>query len=579
MTPPIAERVRAELVKSQYDRMPVSALGGALGACGFLVAAHSLIPSWQWMLWGALMVGQTLVRMALWLAYRRTHSASDRVEPWAWYTTLGSAAGGVIWGTGAWLVIPPNDVAYQLVFVLLTSTLGSLSIIASASLLRAFYAFTLPACIPVGIWMVLHELPMLQVLGWVGLASLPLLSAYAHQLHHAMVQSLRLQFENTDLLREVMVRKEQAEAENRKKSMFLATASHDLRQPLHAMALQAHVLEGTALSVEQKPMVGSLRASIDSLVGLFNALLDMSRLDAGLVQVREAPLSLRALFHRIEREHRASAEAKDLRLRLNTGDWAVHSDPDLMALLLGNLVSNAIRYTDRGGVLLSARRRGERVLIEVWDTGQGISPAHQREVFKPFYQVGEVQPNRLHGIGLGLAIVHRLAHRLGLAVDLRSEPGRGSHFSVSLPGTTLQAPKLGRSKDKALEPASFNGAHVMVVDGEADIRAVMETLLTAWGCSVSTAATPEEATSKASEMARAPQLLICNHWLSPQVTGLQLIERLRDEFNADLPALVVTGDTSADVVRAVQQAECELLYKPVDPRALRRSIHALLNRP
>ncbi|WP_137917698.1 hybrid sensor histidine kinase/response regulator [Hydrogenophaga sp. 2FB] len=559
--------------------MPVSALGGALGACGFLVVAHALIPTGQWMLWGALMVGQALARLGLWLAYRRTHrSASHEVGDWAWYAALGSAAGGVIWGTGAWLVIPPNDVEYQLVFVLLTSTLGSISIVASASLLRAFYAFTLPACIPVGIWMVLHEAPMMRGLGWVGLASLPLLSAYAHQLHRSMARSLRLHVENTDLLREVMVRKEQAEAENRKKSLFLAAASHDLRQPLHAMALQAHVLEGTPLSTEQKPMVGSLRASIDALAGLFNALLDMSRLDAGLVEVREAPLSLRALFLQIEREHRASAEAKKLKLRLNTGDWAVHSDHQLLVLLLGNLVSNAIRYTDHGGVLVSARRRGERVLIEVWDTGQGMSPAHQREVFKPFYQVGEVQPHRSHGLGLGLAIVHRLAHRLGLQVALRSEPGRGSHFSVSLPTTTVQPPKPGLGVNaRPLEPARFNGAHVMVVDGEADIRAVMETLLTDWGCSVSTAATPEQALSKAAEMARAPQLLISNHRLSPQVTGLQLIERLRDEFNADLPALVVTGDTSADVVRAVQQAECDLLYKPVDPGALRRSIHGLLD--
>ena len=523
------------------------------------------------------MVAQALARVALGLAYRRTPAAARDAERWAWRAIWGSAVAGTVWGAGAWWVMPPQDIELQLVFLLLTSTLGSVSAIASASLLRAFYAFTLPACLPVCLWMLLHETSLMRSLGWIGLASLPLVSAYAHQLHRTLVRTLRLQFDNIDLLREVMVRKEEAEAENRRKSMFLAAASHDLRQPLHAMALQAHVLEGTALSAEQRPMVGSLRASIDSLAGLFNALLDMSRLDAGLVEVREAPLSLRALFQRLEREHRASAEAKQLRLRLVTGDWAVHTDAQLLALLLGNLVSNAIRYTDRGGVLVSARRRGERVLIEVWDTGQGISAAHQREVFKPYYRVNAAVPCPPQSLGLGLAIVQRLAGRLGLAVALRSEVGKGSHFSVSLPAASLQANTPGCARGPSMAPAGFDGARVLVVDGEADIRAVMDTVLTAWGCKVTTAATAQEAEHKASEWLQAPQLLICNHWLSPELTGLQLIERLRDEFNADVPALVITGDTSADVLRAVQAAGCELLYKPVDPRALKSRLGALLN--
>lgn len=571
-------RVRAELVKAQYVRMPAAFLGSLLGAGGYLVAAHDLIAAWQWMLWGGLMLGQVLARWWLWLAHRRARPAAHDTARWASRAILASGASGCIWALGAWLVLPAEHVDYQLFYLFLITGTVSLSAVACASFRRAFYAYTLPASLSMNVWMLQADDAMMRGIGWIGLACLPLISSYAHHLNRSMVSSLRLHFENVDLLREVTLRKEQAEEASREKSMFLASASHDLRQPLHALTLQSHLLERTDLAPLQTSLLAGMNASIRSMTERFNALLDMSRLDAGVMEVREAPVELHGLFQQLGREHLREARAKQLTLRLRAGALGVRTDPHLLASLLGNLLSNAIRYTDRGGVLVSARPHRNRVLIQVWDTGHGIAADQQRQVFKPFYQVGNAERDRSKGLGLGLAIVQRLGGLLGLPLALRSAPGKGSCFSLWLPAAQVESAQSGHVAHAlaGVQPQLI-GAMVLVVDNEACIRAAMEILLASWGCRVVTAATPDEAFSKALAMPRSPMLLVCDYRLAPDVTGLQLIDRLRDEFNSRIPALVVTGDAGTDVLQAVHRNGCVLLHKPVDPCLLQQRIRALLS--
>lgn len=573
-------RVRAEQIRAQYASMPASFLGSVFSSTTYLLAAHTVIPTWQWMLWAGLMLAQALGRGLLWRAYRRAAPGVDDTDRWARWAIAGSAASGCIWGLGTWLVFPAGHIEYQLFFMFLIASMGSLSAIASASYLPAFYAYTFPTIVPIAVALVFQDALMLRILGLISLGYLPVISTFAHNLGRSVIESFRLRFENLDLLREVTLRKEQVEEASREKSMFLAAASHDLRQPLHALALQTHLLQSAVLPPPQQRVVADMRNSIQAMTGLFDALLDMSRLDAGVIPVRPAPLTLADVFARLETEFGQAARERGLRLRWRGADATVHTDGHLLASLLGNLVSNAIRYTERGGVLVAARRRKGQVRIEVWDSGVGISGDQQRAVFKPFFQIGNVERDRSKGLGLGLAIVERLARLLATPLELASVPGRGTRFSVTLPSAVLPAP----SPAVTVVPASpgqgqLAGATVVLVDNEVEIRAAMDALLASWQCEVVTASGVEDALVRAAAMSRAPDLLVCDYRLGADANGLEVIERIRDEFNQPVPALVITGDTGADVLHAVEAARCAILHKPVDPQTLYRTLWELRQNP
>jgi len=312
------------------------------------------------------------------------------------------------------------------------------------------------------------------------------------------------------------------------------------------------------------------------MTGLFDALLDVSRLDAGVVPVRNQPVSMQSVFDQLAAEFGSAARAKNLALRLRPTRSVVYTDAHLLATLLRNLVSNAIRYTDHGGVLVCARRRGRVWRVQVWDTGIGIAPEHQRAVFKAFFQVGNAERDRSRGLGLGLAITERIADLLRLPLQLRSQPGHGTVFSVDLQVGTATRPVA--TPGPAGDPGRLEGACVLVLDNEAESRAAMAALLESWGCRVITAATAEEAVRRSTALTAPPQLLVCDFRLGGGATGPDVIERLREEFNLTIPALVITGDTGGEVLRLVQDSGCLMLHKPVQPARLRESLLQLLAR-
>lgn len=573
---PIESMVRAEQVRTQYASMPTSFLGSVFSATLYVVAAHGVLPTSQWLTWWGLMIAQALARATLWQAFRRRPPRVEAMDTWGRRATLGSAVSGCIWGMGAWLVFPEQHVEFQLFFMFLIASMGSLSAIASASFLPAFYAFTYPTVLPVGLLLVTHPDRLLQAMGVISLGYLPVISRFAHTLGNGIVESFRLRFENLDLLREVTHRKEQAEDANREKSMFLAAASHDLRQPMHALALQAHLLGQTALDERQRQMLGGMRGSIDAMTGLFDALLDISRLEAGVVQPRVSDFAASKLLDRIALEFGPQAQAKGLRLVVRGSDAVLRSDLSLLQALLDNLVSNAIRYTARGGVLVSVRPRGDQWLVQVWDTGVGIDATEQREVFKPFYQVGNPERDRTKGLGLGLAIVDRLSALLQAPVTLRSVPGRGSVFSLRVDQGAAEPVSVPAEFAQPGAPASLEGRTVVVVDNEAEIRAATALLFESWGSTVITAGSGAQAIARTAALTRAPDLLVCDYRLGDDTDGLEVIGRLREEFNSDIPAVLITGDTAANLLQTLQESATAVVHKPLDPERLRALAQRLL---
>jgi two-component system, sensor histidine kinase len=254
----------------------------------------------------------------------------------------------------------------------------------------------------------------------------------------------------------------------------------------------------------------------------------------------------------------------------------VRSDVSLLSRIIRNLLTNAISYTDRGGVVLGCRRSGDAVRIEVWDSGRGIPSDRHEEIFREFSQLENPERDRRKGLGLGLAIVHRLARLLGHSVELRSEVGKGSVFSITVPrGVAEDCVPIDAPPETT---TAFDLAHalVLVVDDEAAVQDGMAAVLRRWGCDVLTSGSGEEMLAKLAGVGKLPDLIVSDYRLRGAENGIQVVELLRGEFNAEIPALLVTGDTAPDRLRDAEASGLPILHKPVNPARLRTLIANLL---
>jgi signal transduction histidine kinase len=389
-------------------------------------------------------------------------------------------------------------------------------------------------------------------------------------------QLVGLRIQTEYLAENLRKQKEIAEAANLAKSTFLAAASHDLRQPVHALGLFAGALRRVPMPPEGQKLVEQIELSTNAMDGLFAALLDISRLDAGTVEVHRCAFAIEPLLERICRDHVAEARAKGLSLVRKHSHAIVESDPVLVERILRNIVSNAVRYTDRGRIVVGCRPNGAMVSVQVWDTGVGIPLDQQDRVFQEYYQLGNVERDRTKGLGLGLAIVRRLTDLLGCQLTLRSQPGRGSVFAIALP-LAKGAAETSESASPQSQGAFARGL-IVVIDDELAIRTAMSSLLGAWGHDVIAVSSGDEATRRLSTCRVRPDLIICDYRLRDGENGIAVIERLRADYNEQIPAMLITGDTAPDRLADAQSSGFLLLHKPVSNAKLRAAIIHLMAR-
>jgi signal transduction histidine kinase/CheY-like chemotaxis protein len=375
---------------------------------------------------------------------------------------------------------------------------------------------------------------------------------------------------------ELRARKDEAERANLAKSRFLAAASHDLRQPLHALGLFLSELNEQPLDARSRQLTGRLTASTEAMEGLLDSLLDISRLDAGVLTPKPAVFDMHAKLEHLLAGQASAAAARGLDLRLHCPPcWGV-SDPLLFERIVANLVGNAIRYTPHGRVLVACRRRGERLRVEVRDSGLGIAADDQQVIFQEFVQLGNVERARDKGLGLGLAIVRRLVNLLGHRLELRSALGRGSVFAIELPAAAPPDPVPGDREALAL--GHFDGLQVMLADDDALALSAMSSLLASWGCEVTAAHTADELLDALASRS-APDILITDLRLGGATDGLALIAAVRAQTGqAGLPAVLISGDTAPESLARIQAAGVPLLHKPVRPARMRALMHRLLTR-
>jgi signal transduction histidine kinase len=488
----------------------------------------------------------------------------DKAHRLTWALLVLNAVDGLLWGALAWVSLDTTTTTGVILVISVEAGIAGSSMSLLSPVLPVFVVFTVTQLVFASSKVFLLGDPMYNALGVAAVLYAATLLAQARNSAIAARAAINLRFENIELIEKAVAARQEAEQANLAKSKFLAAASHDLRQPMHALGLFLEVLARSGLSAAQNEVLTSTRAASEAAAGMLNTLLDYSRIEAGVIEPKVRPFHLQPLLNRIENDLAPQADAKGLIYRSRETHAAVHADPALVELILRNLVSNAIRYTMRGGVLVGCRRRGNHISVEVWDTGIGIAPAQQQEVFREFHQLGNPERDRNKGLGLGLAIAQGLARAMGQDLALTSTPLHGSVFRLTLPIT------LAAVADDGLEAAPLPeytlNARVLVIDDDNTVRAAMVQLLQDWGCVCMSAESLEEA----QVMARAccPDMVISDYRLRELRTGAEAIVALRAEFGANLPALLITGDTAPERLREARASGVPLLHKPVSPSLL-----------
>ncbi|WP_175185977.1 ATP-binding response regulator [Achromobacter animicus] len=578
-----AARIHQVQVDALRRMFPFALAGSLITACFSVFALLDVLPRQQILLWIAVTLVVGALRLGAMLAYDRRRADPAAARIWVRRMLVGNLCSGILWGLpfAYWTFIVPLE--YQLFFIVILFGLGTGAIYSNYMMLPVMYAFEIPAFAPMFIALAAQPSAIHLALVTSGLAYLVATLAFIHRMNRTHLDALRLGYENLALLEQVRQEKAAAERSDVEKSRFLAAASHDLRQPVHAVNLFLGLLTNERLSRHGRYLVDNIASAMAAMGQLFDALLNLSRLDAGVIETRVEAFALQPLLERLRAEYAPQAAEKGITVRVRACAVSVRSDPILLERILRNLISNAITHTAGGRVLIGCRRAGGRLRIEVWDNGPGIPKPEQERVFWEFHQLGNPERDRSKGLGLGLAIVRRTARLLGHELSLRSQEGRGTVFALTAPIAERAAseppvrdPEPGMPQVTA-SSGGLEGKLVLLVDDDPQNLAGLSMLFESWGCRVIAATSGNALLERVLPLAESPALIISDYRLRDHETGIHVIERLREEYNdPDLPALMVSGDTDPARLSEAAARGVPLLHKPVQVQALRERVAGLL---
>lgn len=601
-----------------------------------MVASQVLLePLFVWLMWGqspfhgrglalwlVVMYALHTLEMAAWWRYRNRLDTVEECRGCSLNFNFFAFAIALGWGsTALWLPMP--DLAHQVLLICVMLGLAAGAVTMNPVYPPSLYIFVLVIMLPLIIRVMLGNDQTHWVLAGMLLLFLVSVLRAGRELGQTFWLFLKQRNENLSLVEQLteqqmlaeQARKE-AEMASGEKSRFLAAASHDLRQPLQALALFSEALKDRAQEQEIQVLAGQIDKSVQALVNMFDELLDVSRLDAGVVEPHWQNFELQPLLDRLYADFALLAQEKGLRfdipvetaaLQCSAGQqrMVVYSDPFLLERMLRNLLSNAIRYTDAGEVRLRCSCADGGLKFEVTDTGCGIRAEDASHIFEEYYQADNQQRDRRKGLGLGLAIVYRLQKLLGYRMGLSSEPGKGSSFWFSVePGDEeqLSYPFAGSGSGQGLSGAlvalmeddpgmhqivsalaspfmngraarDLDGAVVVVLEDDPDIREIISVMMGQWGCRVLAGELPEQVTDHGAK----PDLLVCDYRLPQGMTATRAIGQMREFWGADIPAIVLTGDTAPEMLHEIYASGALLLHKPIAQARLRSFMRLALH--
>ncbi len=566
--------IHHEQIRALYQQSPFLFLG-ILGVMAIVVvffwerADHQLL-----LLWLAANLLLTFSRAVLVVLFRRVQPQGQVLVKWGLVFVVSATISGALWGMIAVLFMNPDDVMSVLLVVLVLTGMSSGSQLALSTFLPAFFGFGLPALLPLAAVLIYQPEGVFTLIGYLTIVFIAVNMGFSFIINRNVSESIRLRFENLHLLEGLRQQKNLAEKANADKSRFLAATSHDLRQPLHAMDLYLGALKNLLTSDEQTELLSKGQQSSAALSGLLTALMDISRLDSGDVVVDKKVFNVTALMQSICDEYKVPASQQNIKLQVQAPVFWVDSDPVMLGRILRNLVNNACTHSDAKNIFLKAEKIKDQVLVSVCDDGKGIPQAQQQHVFSEFYQLNNPERDRDKGLGLGLAIVKRMSSLLQHDLQLESVEGEGSCFKLCLPlaeGELSPATSISNSQEK-----DISGLFIILVDDEAEIRNAMRVLLLQWGCELLVA---DDLQSLQQELAKLkypkPDVLLCDYRLRENQTGLGVVDAMRKYFDAELPALIISGDTDKAIEQKVLNRGCVILHKPVQPKTLQEAIYTI----
>ena len=556
---------RLRLVARGLLRTPLGVVPGT-AFIAFIMAPHvGALRAWGWM---AVVVAIWSVRAAVGFWLLRRPPSLQKVGFWIRWLIVSATVSGLAAGSSGLLFYgaPTLEVAF-LTMILCAWCAAGLAV--SGAIPAAFYGLVACFVTPLLPLWVAGGHPHGQLVAALLVFFAFALASYAHDNAKLVARALQVGFDNEELAQRLRVReaeaqaaRERAEAANLSKSAFLAAASHDLRQPLHALSLLIYTLQEKTREPEAAELLKKIATSADSLDSLFKSLLDLSHLDAGSVRPEPRPVALGPLLARLDNDFRPLAQAKGLAFAGAASEAWVLSDPEMLERVLRNLLDNAVKYTQRGRIEIELTERGEELRLAVRDTGIGIDAAHLERIFEEYYQIRNPARDRRQGIGLGLAIVKRVCDLLGHGVTVESKQGQGTRFEVALPRSAPPAPAAAEARQPARSMEALHDLVVVVVEDDLEVQEAMRTLLTAWRCRPVICAGSEEALRQLDARALRPDAVLADYRLAGAESGLDVIARLCARYG-DLPAAIVTGEVNAADLRMPEDLAVVVMQKPL----------------
>jgi len=570
------------------QQLPTILFGQITSALVVTYLVYGRVPSFFAITWISLFVLVVALRTGLYIYHvRHPNTVENRARRLVWHT-VSSGAMALLWGVMAYTLIDRDNEVLSLVIVMVLLGLVASSVASTANVRQVFIVFSQLTMLPAVLKFLQLGGSHYTFLGLLILFFLFIVTQFEKGVHNSLTESIRLRFNNVKLIENLTQEKlraldsqrnaeialKDAESANKAKSQFLAAASHDLRQPLHALRLLSTTLESTELNNHQAPIVDNIASSVHSLEDLFNSLLDISKLDAGTQSVENNTVYLSDIYNNIQRNYAALAAERGIQFSVEDTNVIVCTDIILLERLIANLVSNAIRYTPKGTIEVATFVENERCIIEVRDTGLGISEEDHLRVFDEFVQLDNPERDRSKGIGLGLAIVKRTADLLDIPLSLQSNVGVGSTFRISVPlgiDSDLNVVDLPRD----VSDNDLDGMLVLVIDDEISARTALDGLLDSWGCVGLLASDGDEAERVIREIDTAPDAIIADLRLRDNETGVEVIQRVHNMLDAKCPALIMTGDIAPSRLREIQDASYPIFHKPCDPQKLRQFLSSV----
>lgn len=545
-----------------------------------VVLMWDVVPHRTLVIWMSIVFGTCALTSALYIYLKPLYERPETIPGQPIYFLL-PLVFGLIWGITGIIFFTPDSMTHTAYLVIFLFGMASGGVNALSSLWSSYAALAIPILLPFSTGLLLHGYTHTTFLGITILFFLVVMLAISKMTEKSITSSLKIRYENASLLKDLQEQTKQAKQANQNKSRFLAAASHDLRQPIHSLSLLTSAIEPEVKSVRGKKILSQIDNANDAMLHLLHSLLDISRLDAGIVKPAFQTFESQKMINSLITEFQPIADKNGLELRTYGRPLIIKSDPVLLKTIIRNLLQNALRYTKEGKVLVSCRQRKNKIQIQVWDTGLGIADNFQEMIFAEYQQLHNPERDQNKGLGLGLTICRRLATLLNIKLKLRSVINTGSTFTLEIPSTSqsdVDTFKNTKTKTSCNEHQGnpLQGSTILVVDDNNSVLDAMRALLENWGCTILVADSVGASVKIAKTIDGSIDAIIADYRLRGNTTGVEAIDAVNRQLKKKVVGILITGDTSPERMQELAAHGLPVLHKPIKEAHLKTVIIKLL---